>query len=55
MLSRVIHPGPESGLRGFREIVWDLSGAADFVGLQVPVTISQPAGTADRIVLRKKP
>ena len=54
MLSRVIHPGRDSGLRGFREIVWDLSGAADFVGLQVPVTISQPAGTADRIVLRRK-
>jgi len=53
-LSRVIHPGPESGLRGFRNIVWDLSGAADFVGLQVPATISQPAGTADRIVLRRK-
>jgi hypothetical protein len=54
MLSRVIHPGPESGLRGFRNIVWDLSGAANFVGLEVPATISQPAGTADRIVLRKR-
>jgi hypothetical protein len=54
MLSRVIHPGRDSGLRGFREIVWDLSGAADFVGLQVPVTISQPAGTPDKIVLRRK-
>jgi hypothetical protein len=54
MLSRAIHPGPDSDLRGFRNIVWDLSGAADFVGLQVPATISQPAGTADRIVLRRK-
>jgi hypothetical protein len=54
MLSKVIHPGPESGLRGFKDIVWDLSGAADFVGLQVPATISQPAGTVDRIVLRRK-
>ena len=54
MLSKTIHPGPDSGLRGFRNIVWDLSGAADFVGLQVPATISQPAGTADRLVLRRK-
>jgi hypothetical protein len=55
MLSRIIHPGPDSGLRGFHNVVWDFSGAADFVGLQVPATISQPAGTADRIVLRRKP
>jgi hypothetical protein len=54
MLSGVIHPGPESGLRGFRNIVWDLSGAADFVGLEVPATISQPAGSADRVVLRRR-
>ena len=53
-LSRVIHPGPESSLRGFRNLVWDLSGAADFVTLQVPVTVSQPAGAADRIVLRRE-
>jgi hypothetical protein len=54
MLSKIIHPEPDSGLRGFHDIVWDLSGAADFVGLQVPATISQPAGTADRLVLRRK-
>ena len=53
VLSRVIHPGPDSALRGFRNIVWDLSGAADFVGLQVPATISEPGGTADRLVLRR--
>ena len=53
-LSRVIHPGPESSLRGFRNVVWDMSGAADFVTLQVPVTLSQPAGAADRIVLRRE-
>jgi hypothetical protein len=54
MLSRVIHPEPDTGLRGFRNVVWDLSGAADFVGMQVPATISQPAGTADRVVLRRR-
>ena len=53
VLSKVIHPGPESALRGFRNIVWDLSGAADFVGLQVPATISDPGGTVDRVVLRR--
>jgi len=53
-LSTVIHPGPESSLRGFRNLVWDMSGAADFVTLQVPVTLSQPAGGADRLVLRRE-
>jgi hypothetical protein len=52
-LSKVIHPGPESSLRGFRNLVWDLSGAADFVGLQVAASISGPAGSADRILLRR--
>jgi hypothetical protein len=52
-LSGIIHPGPDSSLRGFRGLVWDLSGAADFVTLQVPVTISLPAGGADRIVLKR--
>ncbi len=52
-LSPVIHPGHEDSLRGFRGLVWDLSGAADFVSLQVPVTISLPAGSPDRIVLRR--
>jgi hypothetical protein len=54
VLSRVIHPGPESSLRGFRNIVWDLSGAADFVGFNVAATISGPAGSNDRVVLRRK-
>lgn len=54
-LSKAIHPGPDSSLRGFRNLVWDLSGAADFVSLQVPVTIGQPAGGADRLVLKRQP
>jgi hypothetical protein len=53
-LSRVIHPGRGDSLRGFRGLVWDLSGAANFVSFQVPVTISQPAGAADRIVLKRE-
>jgi hypothetical protein len=52
-LSKVIHPDPDSALRGFRNIVWDLSGAADFVTLQVHATISAPAGRPDRLVLRR--
>jgi hypothetical protein len=52
-LSRVIHPGQDSSLRGFRNLVWDLSGSANFVTLQVPVTVSQPAGSADRILLKR--
>ena len=54
-LSKAIHPGPDSSLRGFRNLVWDLSGAADFVSLQVPATLSQPAGGPDRLVLKRQP
>ncbi len=53
-LSKAIHPSPESSLRGFRNLVWDLSGAADFVGLTVAASISGPAGSADRVVLRRQ-
>ena len=53
-LSKVIHPGPESSLRGFRNLIWDLSGSADFVTLQVAATISGPAGSPDRIALRRQ-
>lgn len=53
-LSKAIHPGHDSSLRGFRNLVWDLSGAANFVTLQVAATVSQPAGAEDRLVLRRK-
>ncbi|HTR03591.1 MAG TPA: hypothetical protein VMN82_10385 [Thermoanaerobaculia bacterium] len=53
-LSYVIHPSPDSSLRGFRNLLWDLTGSANFVSLQVPVTLSQPAGAADRIVLKRE-
>ena len=52
-LSKAIHPSPDSSLRGFRNLVWDFSGSADFVTLQVAATISGPAGAADRITLRR--
>ena len=54
VLSRVIHPTSENSLRGFRNLVWDLSGAADFVSLQIGANLSGPAGTSDRVVLRRK-
>ncbi len=54
VLSKIIHPGSESSLRGFHNLVWDLSGAADFVSLQIGATVSGPAGTADRMVLRRR-
>ena len=53
-LSKAIHPSPESSLRGFRNLVWDFSGSADFVTLQVAATISGPAGAADRVTLRRQ-
>jgi hypothetical protein len=52
-LSKVIHPGSDNSLQGFRNVVWDLSGAADFVSLHVNATLSGPVGTADRLMLRR--
>jgi len=53
-LSRVIHPEPGSSLRGFRDLLWDLSGAAEFVTLQLPVSVSGPeGGTPDSVVLKR--
>lgn len=54
VLSRVIHPGADASLRGFQNLVWDLSGAADFLKLQLPVTLSGPEGaTPDTITLTR--
>ena len=53
-LSTVIHPEPGSALREFRNLVWDLSGSADFLSLEVRATLSRPGGTADRLVLEEK-
>ncbi|HEY1249792.1 MAG TPA: hypothetical protein VGH97_01300 [Thermoanaerobaculia bacterium] len=54
VLSKIIHPASENSLRGFRNVVWDLSGAADFVTLQVAANVSGPAGGADRVVLHRR-
>ena len=53
-LSRVIHPEPGSSLRGFQNLVWDLSGAADFLKLEVNATVSGPDGQPDRLKLIKR-
>ena len=54
VLSRVIHPEPGASLSGFRDLVWDLSGAADFLTLQLPVTLSGPeGGAADTVTLTR--
>jgi hypothetical protein len=44
VLSRVIHPEPGASLRGFHNLIWDLSGSANFLTLQLPVTVSGPEG-----------
>jgi hypothetical protein len=54
ILSRAIHPEPGASLRGFRDLVWDLSGAANFLTLQLPVTVSGPEGGAvDSVTLTR--
>ena len=56
VLSRVIHPDPGASLRGFQNLIWDLSGAADFLKLQLPVTLSGPEGGApDALTLTRAP
>jgi len=52
-LSRAIHPEPGSSLRGFQNLVWDLSGSADFLKLEVNATVSGPDGIADRLKLKR--
>jgi hypothetical protein len=53
VLSRIIHPEPGSDLREFHNLVWDLSGSADFLNLQVKATLSSPDGQTDRLVLKR--
>jgi hypothetical protein len=52
-LSRAIHPEPGSSLRGFENLVWDLSGSADFLKLEVNATVSGPDGISDRLKLKR--
>jgi hypothetical protein len=52
-LSGVIHPEPGSSLRDFRNLVWDLSGSADFLALQVRANLTGPDGITDRMVLKR--
>jgi hypothetical protein len=52
-LSGVIHPEPGSSLRDFRNLLWDLSGSADFLTLNVRATLTGPDGMTDRMVLKR--
>jgi hypothetical protein len=52
-LSRIIHPEPGSSLRGFRNLVWDFSGSADFLKLEVNATVAGPDGLSDRLKLKR--
>jgi hypothetical protein len=53
-LSRVIHPESGSSLRGFQNLVWDLSGSADFLKLEVNASVAGPDGQSDRFKLIKR-
>ena len=54
VLSKVIHPESAASLRGFRDLIWDLSGSANFLTLQLPVTLSGPeGGEPDRLTLTR--
>lgn len=52
-LSKVIHPDPGSSLRGFQNLVWDFSGAADFLSLEIYASLSGPEGIFDRLTLKR--
>ena len=52
-LSAIIHPAPGSSLYGFNNLVWDLSGAADFLTMEVRATLSGPDGKAQRLILKR--
>ena len=42
-----------SSLRGFQSLVWDLSGSADFLKLEINATVSGPDGLTDRLKLKR--
>jgi len=52
-LSGIIHPEAGSSLYRFRNLVWDLSGAADFIAMEVHATLSGPDGHPQRISLSR--
>jgi hypothetical protein len=53
-LSGIIHPEAGSSLYRFQNLVWDLSGAADFIAMEVRATLSGPDGHPQRITLRRQ-
>lgn len=53
LLSGIVHPEPGSSLGDFRNLVWDLTGSADFLTLQVRATLAGPDRILDRIVLKR--
>ena len=53
-LSSRIHPAPDTSLRGFDGILWDFSGAADFLKLEVAATVSGPGNVPTRMVLKRQ-
>jgi hypothetical protein len=52
-LSVIIHPEPGSSLRGFQNLVWDFSGSADFLRLEIAATVAGPDGLTDRLKLKR--
>lgn len=52
-LSGIIHPEAGSSLYSFKNLVWDLSGAADFLTMEVRATLSGPDGTPQRLTLKR--
>ena len=52
-LSVIIHPEPGSSLRGFQNLVWDFSGSADFLKLEIAATVAGPDGLTDRLELKR--
>ena len=52
-LSAIIHPEAGSSLYRFHNLVWDLSGAADFLTMQVRATLSGPDGKPQQLILKR--
>jgi len=52
-LSGIIHPEAGSSLYRFHNLVWDLSGAADFIAMEVRATLSGPDGHPQQLSLRR--
>jgi hypothetical protein len=54
-LSPILTPHADAQLSSFSDLVWDLSGATDFLKQRIEVTVTGPGGGPDALFLMRRP